>query len=87
MSYSLLNQPTADGYTPAAELGCPGARTIALTVSNAAILYQLGYGRGAPVWDTEQQAIPGVWTLPKGDAIRCRSLAAGHPAQVSVTAF
>jgi hypothetical protein len=87
VSYALVNAPTTDGYSPAATLQCGGSQAIALTVANAAVLYQLGHGIAAPVWDSEQFALPGVWTLPGADAIRIRSAAAGKPAQVSVSAF
>lgn len=87
MSYALQNTETSDGYTPAATLLCGGARSLLVTVANAAAAYRLGHGFAAPVWDTEQNAVPGVWTLPGADAIQLRSLAAGRPAQVMVTAF
>jgi hypothetical protein len=90
VSYGLLNVPTSDRYGVGAQLACPGAQTIALTVANAAVVYQLGQGGiGAAIeWEpAEHFAIPGVWRLPPADAIQCRSAVAGVPAQISVSAY
>lgn len=97
MSYSLVNVATADGYTTAAkggaELLCPSANMIVLTIANAAVLVQFGTGAGSPNYDqTEHPLLPGVWTFPRKvqpvlDAVRAKNLAAGVPAQVSASAF
>jgi hypothetical protein len=94
VSYSLVNVATADAAPAvagptAAYLACPGATSLAITVANAAAIYQLGSGIGAPVWEeSEHFAVPGVWTVREhADAIRLRSAKAGAPAQVSVSAY
>jgi hypothetical protein len=94
VSYSLVNVPTTDAYPqdpsqPGVILRCPGARSIALTVGNAAVLYQLGRGYGAIEWESVQHfAVPGVWTIHEpADAIQARSAVPGVAAQVSVSAY
>jgi hypothetical protein len=97
MSTSLINAQTADTYVGAgqggAELLCPSAAVIVLTVANAAVLVQYGQGAGVPAYEqTEHPLFPGVWTIPRSvqpilDAVRARSLAQGVPARVSASGY
>lgn len=97
MSYSLTNVATADGYVAAqsggAELLCPQAAIVVLSIANAAVYAQFGLGIGPPNYEeTQHPLLPGIWTFPRRlqpalDAVRCKSLAAGTPARVSISAF
>jgi hypothetical protein len=80
---NLFNVTTADAYTDAATLQGPPSARVRVAVYNAAVAYQLQIDSGR--WEPEDFLGPwvGTFTQPWVTGIRFRSLAAGHPAQVS----
>lgn len=85
MSYPLNNVTTADAYTTANTLNCPGSVRLNIDVTNAAVYYQLGTLVGGVNWDAETFMTPSFRGLDrKFDAIRVRSAKAGAPAQVTL---
>lgn len=86
--------PTTPAYDSpnAVKLLCQGAGQLVLTIANAAVSYQLGYGGGgSPAWEsTEHFLLPGVWPITSQagiDAVRVRSAAAALPANVALSAY
>jgi hypothetical protein len=87
VSYALNNVTTADAYTDATTLRCPGTTRLLIHARNAAIYYQMGVGRPASVWQDEVFMVPGTAGLIRTcDAVRVRSGATGKPAQVTIDA-
>ncbi len=80
---TVVNQPSTNSWQV---LSCPGTVRLTFQVANAGIIYQLGTGFPAPVFDAkEQPLLPGFHPRERAvDAVRFKSLAAGSPAQVSI---
>lgn len=92
MSASLNNIATADRYTEANTLHCPGAELVTIAIRNAAVYLEYGEGIGSPKWTGVE-----IFTLPSDrslgrqpgrplDAVRVRSAKAATPAQVTMEA-
>jgi hypothetical protein len=86
MAQALNNVTTADAYTPANTLNCPGAQRFVIHARNAMIAYQLGHGWPTPQWEMDERAMPpgSIGRALRVDAIRVRSYTAGKPAQVTI---
>lgn len=93
MSVSLSNRASADGYTAANTLRCPGATKVNVQAFNAAIVVQFARAEAEgldPVWGTaaEEDLYPNGGSFDRRcDGVRFRSKVAGRPAQVSIAAM
>lgn len=91
MSYALDLTDAPVNFTDAATLACPGARTLKVTVANAAVYIQTGKGFGAPSFTNDPEfTLPGVHTMPGADALRFKAAApivAGHEPRVAIAAY
>lgn len=82
---ALSNIASGDAFTPATTLEHPRSVRVNFQVFNAAIVYQLGRGRGGVVYSGDVFLGPGIYSLDRVcDGVRFRSAAAGQPAQVTV---
>jgi hypothetical protein len=87
VSVALNNVTTADRYTDANTLICPGAVVVNVTVTNAAAYLQWGVGQPQPIWEQEEFQVPIVGSFDRVcDGVRVRSGKAGVPAKVTITA-
>jgi hypothetical protein len=86
MAQALNNITTADAYTSANTLTCPGAQRFVIHARNAMIAYQLGHGWPSPQWELDERAMPpgSIGRAIAVDAIRVRSYTPGQPAQVTI---
>jgi hypothetical protein len=86
MAQALNNVTTADAYTQAATLVCPGAQRFVIHTRNAMIAYQLGHGWPTPQWEIDERAMPpgSLGRSLRVDAIRVRSYTPGKAAQVTI---
>jgi hypothetical protein len=86
MAQALNNVTTADGYTPANTLSCPGAQRFVIHARNAMVGYQLGHGWPTPQWEIDERSLPpgSLGRSARVDAIRVRSWTPGKPAQVTI---
>lgn len=91
MPGEVNNKPTGDAYTDAATARGPRSVRVRLTVRNAAVYLQYGYGgrAGTTNFDSpERFMLPGTYSLDETerppDGARCRSAVPGTPAQVSI---
>jgi hypothetical protein len=83
----LNNATTADDYVERCTVRAPGAGLWDLDVANAAVYVSFGDGIGGVLWGPDLFIPPGFRSLRRhADAIRVRSAAAGHPAQITVEA-
>lgn len=89
MSYAPVNNATtADDFTTAATLLAPGSVRFNIDVANAAVFYQFGEGWPDVRWGFAVFMGPGFRSFDRQkDAMRVRSAAAGHPAQVTLEAL
>jgi hypothetical protein len=89
MPYAPVNnQTTSDDYTNVTTLKAPEGARFNIDVANAAIYYQFGEGWPDTRWDFEVFMGPGFRSFDRRkDALRVRSAAAGHPAQVTLEAL
>lgn len=93
MSYSLNQAVTADNYTTANTLRCPGAVRLNLEIRGAAIYYSLtvpdaGMPEDSWAFGNEVYAGRTLRSLKRRtSAIRIRSAAVGVPATVTVEAM
>ena len=80
---TVINAASTDAWQ---ELRCPGTMLVIFHVFNAGILYQLGRGEPAAVFDGRSQPLfPGFHPRTRlVDAVRFKSLVGGTPAQVSI---
>jgi hypothetical protein len=86
----INNATTQDGWTPALTLAAPKAQRWNVDVANAAVYVCFGDGWPDVRWDSEQGVFvgPGFRSYDRSkDAVRIRSAAAGHPAQVTIEAL
>jgi hypothetical protein len=97
MSDLLNNVLVADDYTDAATLRCPEARVVdVVEVNGGGVIFQLGFGHAAPLWDTAEVPLAASTSIRRiyaagtdptvGDWIRFRNRIKGQPA-TTVTAW
>lgn len=89
---ALNNVTTANAYTDAATMSCPGATKLNITVANAAIYIQTAADTGLHSslgsWGPELYMSPRLENkVGSFAAVRVRSAVAGVPAQVTVEAI
>lgn len=75
-----------DAFTRASTLECPGARSLRIQTSIAAVYLQFGQGIAGTEWGPEEPFLPTQGSVVRTfDAVRVRNLTAGVAAQVLLT--
>ena len=93
MPFVLNNAATADAYTDANTLECPGTVKVFVEVFNNGIFIQMfrpgpGLSQGGTQQSPEVFLAPGLYSLIRRiERVRVRSSSAGNPADVTIEAL